>query len=456
MPLRAKRFVLAGYFITLSFVLTGCTVPVLGIQLQFPSWVPFIGGGSLSPITLEYWGLWEPNTIMQPLFENYKQNVREHVTVAYQMRDPRQHFETIRARLSTNDTPDIVRVHATWVPYLTDLLEPLPSSIMSVSEYSNTFYPVVSKDLVINNNVYGMPLGLDGLALVYNADMLARAGYDAPPANWDDFEAFVGPLNIRNAQRQLIQGAVAMGYAQNVDHFSDLLGVMLAQNGVIFSDADGKVAFNTMLSADGNSNLGADALDFYVKFARTVNSYDPAWEGGSTRAFLEGKVAMIFVPSFRLIDILNANPQFTVKVAPMPQLGGRDVDVNWATYWVEVVPKNGSNPEESWKLLKHLTEQETLAEFYRTASAVRGFGEPYPRPDMANALSGDPRIGVYVSQFPTAISWPFADATHDEILNDAIIEALRSAVSAGQQGRSREGLNAAASTTTRILTDLDT
>src|SRR5690606_13096251 len=130
--------------------------------------------------------------------ENYKQNVREHVTVAYQMRDPRQHFETIRARLSTNDTPDIVRVHATWVPYLTDLLEPLPSSIMSVSEYSNTFYPVVSKDLVINNNVYGMPLGLDGLALVYNADMLARAGYDAPPANWDDFEAFVGPLNIRN------------------------------------------------------------------------------------------------------------------------------------------------------------------------------------------------------------------------------------------------------------------
>jgi len=455
MSLRAKRFILYGYFVTLSFVLTGCTVPVLGIQLQFPSWVPFIGGGSLSPITLDYWGLWEPNTVMQPLFDNYK-NVRDHVTVAYQMRDPRQHFETVRARLSTTDPPDIVRVHATWVPFLTDLLEPLPQNIMSSTEFTNTFYPVVSQNLIIENKVYGMPLGMDGLALVYNADILARAGYDAPPTNWDEFEAFVAPLNIRNPQRQLIQGAAAMGHAQNIDHFSDLLGVMLAQNGVSFYDADGNVAFHSSRSPDGSSNLGADALTFYAKFARTVDSYDPNWEGGSTTAFIEGKVAMIFIPSFRLIDILNANPQFTVKVAPLPQLANRETDVNWATYWVEVVPKNGSNPEESWRLLKHLTEKETLADFYRITSEVRGFGELYPRPDMASALTGDPRVGVYVAQFPTAISWPFADATHDELLNDAIIEGLRGAVSASHRGQAGDGLNTAARTATNTLTNLGT
>lgn len=453
MSLRAKRFILTGYFIVLSLVLTGCTVPVLGIQLQFPSWVPFIGGGSLSPLTLEYWGLWEPNTVMQPLFDNYK-NVRDHVTVAYQMRDPRQHFETVRARLSTTDTPDIVRVHATWVPYLTHLLEPLPKNIMSASEFSNTFYPVVSKDLTIGGEIYGMPLALDSLALVYNADMLARAGYDAPPTDWDNFEAFVPPLNIRNPQRQLIQGAAAMGYAQNIDHFSDLLGVMFAQNGVVFSDEEGNVTFHSTPSADGSANLGEDVLRFYTKFAQAVDSYNPSWEEGSTKAFIEGKVAMIFVPSFRLIDILNANPQFTVKVAPMPQLGGRTVDVNWATYWVEVVPKNGTNPEESWRLLKYLTEKETLAEFNKSASALRGFGAPYPRPDMADALTGDPRVGVYVAQFPTAISWPFADATHDELLNDAIIEGLRGAVNTGRQGNPREGLNSAANTASRTLTNL--
>lgn len=454
MTSQAKRTLLATYFVVLSFALTGCTVPIIGIEIQFPEWVPFIGGGSRKPITLEYWGLWEPNTIMQPLFETYKQTQREHVSVAYQMRDPRQHFATVRSRLATANPPDIVRVHATWIPFLTDLLAPLPADIMTTSEFSSRFYPVVTKDLVIGGSAYGMPLGLDSLALVYNEDLLAQAGYSEPPVNWDDFEEFVKPLNKKNNQGQLIQGAIAMGYAENVDNFSDLLGLMFAQNGVQFVDAEGEIAFNTTTSPDGRSNLGRDVLNYYIKYSSAVDSFEPTWEGGSTQAFIEGKVAMLFIPSYRLLEILNADPPFSVKVAPAPQLSGRTADVNWATYWVEVVPKNGSDPEESWRLLKHMTEQDTLAEFYKTAASVRGFGEPYPRPDMAGALSNDPRLGPYVRQFPTATSWMFAGATYDEVLNDVAVSGLSTAVRSAQQGDAQKGLDEAAFLVKQALTQL--
>lgn len=434
-----KRTVIAAYFVVLSFILTGCTVPILGVEISFPEWLPFIGGESRSPVTLSYWGLWEPVSVMQPVFDSYK-NQRAFVSVDYQLRDPRQHFETVLSRLSVGNPPDIIRVHSTWLPYLKDGLEPLPDDVMSLTDFVNSVYPVVSEDVIIDGQVYGVPLGIDGLALVYNDNLFRQAGLPGPPSDWDTFREYAKLLTKKNNRGEIIQGGAAMGYADQIEFFSDILGLMFAQSGVGFMNNQGVLSFHNTLSNDGR-NLGGEAMRFYTKFSTTEQTYNANWNN-SSEAFLEGKVGMVFIPSYRLNDILNSNPPFSVKVAPVPQFPVSEIgERNWANYWVEVVPKAGQRPREAWRLLIHMMNKDGLATLYRNQSDLRGFGEIYPRPDLAQTLANDARVGPYAEQGATYTSWPFADRTHDALLNDKIIEVLAEVVEKTRQNE--EGANGA-------------
>lgn len=443
---------MTAYIGFVSFALSGCTIPIIGAEVTLPDWFPFFSESSQEPITLRYWGLWEPNTVVQPIFDTYQQNVRSYVSVDYEVRDPRQHFESVRAQLSTDSPPDIIRVHATWVPFLKDLLAPMPSDFMTTETFSETFYPVVSEDLVVDDAIYGMPLGIDGLSLVYNAEILASLGLTEPPSDWDTFLEVAPRLTKTNSSGSVIVGGAGVGLAKNIDHFSDILGLMFAQSYVNFHDSSGAVNFHKSLAPDGR-NLGVEALRFYAKFGtQTSKTYGTNMEA-STQAFIKGNVAMVFVPSWRLGSILAAQPTFTVKVAPVPQLIGSSGDVGWATYWVEVVPQKSKHSREAWRLLQHMAEKDSLVAMYRQASAERGFGEPYPRVDLADTLLSDQYVGPYISQAPAYTSWLFADATHDILLNDRIIDVLSVAVekAVSNSGSAGGALNDAAFETEKIL-----
>src|SRR5690606_33564783 len=84
----------------------------------------FLGGekvNSSKPVTLTYWGLWESETIMEPLINQYEQD-NPHVTINYEQRPIEQHYSTVKSRISqpsaSGNAPDIVRVHNSWVPVL--------------------------------------------------------------------------------------------------------------------------------------------------------------------------------------------------------------------------------------------------------------------------------------------------------------------------------------------------
>lgn len=406
-------------------------------QLALPQ-LPFIGKGQPQPITLNYWGLWEKNEVLQGMIDEY-QRAHPGITINYTLRDPKDHFQTVRSRLTSNSPPDIVRVHVSWVPFLIKNLAPLPKEVMEVSVYEDTFYPINKKMAFSDNRYHALPLEVDGLALIYNADLFAQAGLNEPPATWDKFREDARLLTKKDGQGNLLQAGAALGWAKNVDHFSDILGLMFAQNGVTFEDALGKVKFHQSFSPDGR-NLAAEALTFYSLFASSEKSWDPTWEN-STLAFANGKVAMILVPSFQIFNILNHKPNLNLKVAPAPQLPGTSTSsaVNWGSFWVEVVPKKSPNAREAWRFLKFLTEKETLTTFYRTASQLRAFGEPYSRMDLAETLSGDQYTAAYANQGKTYTTWYLNDATYDILLNDKIIAIFKEAVDKVAQGAGAEG-----------------
>ncbi len=379
----------------------------------------FLGGGKSKNITLTYWGLWEDREIMAPLIATYQQK-HPNVHIDYQKMSPQDYREKLLARSKNSQGPDIFRFHNTWLPEIKEIVASLPSTIMSSAEFEKTFYKIHSSDLKIGNFYYGLPLEIDGLVLIYNDDLFKKIGITTAPTNWDEMTDVINKFS--SAQDRLgnpITPAIAMGTSSNVDHFSDIFGLLLVQNGGSIKKLDAPEA--------------AGALESYRKFAEAPNKIWNETLPPSTTAFIQEKVAMIIAPSWEVLVIKSANPDIKLKVTTIPAVPGAK-PISLASYWIEGVSRFSQKQSESWKFLQFLTQKENLAKLYELEAKTRLFGEPYSRVDMAPLLSQNEFIGPVIKQADSYVSMPVVSRTYDNGLNDEIITYIQNAINQSVQG----------------------
>lgn len=409
---KAKYFAMAGGVIFFIIVLVG-------------AFFLLKGGGKPAPkqdIKLTYWGLWEDAETVNPVIKAYEQK-NPGITITYEKMDPAQYRDKLTTRSPNNAGPDIFRFHNTWLPEIRDIVSPLPAQVMTNAEYEKTFYPIAQKDLKIGQSYYGLPLYIDGLVLVYNESLFKRAGISTAPNNWDELIDDAGKVQVQDKDGHLMTAGIAIGAASNVDHFSDIFGLMLLLNGGQITQLDAKEA--------------AGALEAFRRFAEKPNSVWSEEMPQSTDAFIQEKVAMIIVPSWELLTIHAKNPDLKMKVVPIPSPpGGKRLSL--ASYWAEGVNKYGKNQLEAWKFLKYLTEKDTLTKMYEAESANRIFGEPYSRVDMGSLLIQNEYTGAVIKQAQDDVyySLPLSSATYDNGLNDGMITYIQNAINASIQGTS--------------------
>lgn len=348
-------------------------------------------------ITLTYWGLWEEAPIIEGVIADYEAQ-NEGVNINYIKQAKEDYRERLVNGLAKGAGPDIFRYHNTWVPMLSSELSVLPAEVMDAGTYQQTFYPVASQTLRSGANIVGIPLMFDGLALYINEDLFAAAGA-TPPKTWDELRSLASRLTVKDEQGNIQQAGVALGRTENVDHWQDILALMMLQNGVDLANPMGQLA--------------EDALTFFTVFATTDRVWDETLPP-STQAFSAGKLAMYFGPSWRAHEIKKASPQLRFKILPVPQLpASENQEVTWASFWAEGVWSRSEHKKEAWEFLKYLSTKTVLQKMYQEASKMRLFGEPYPRPDMAQLLENDPLVGAYIKQAPTARSWYLTSRTFD-------------------------------------------
>lgn len=364
-------------------------------------------------ITLEYWDLWSTQTAVDTVINDYKK-IKPNVTISYKKRTPQQYRETVENQINSEKGPDIFTFHSTWTPMLKEELDAVSSDVISQSDFKNNFYPVVFADLRVNGKFVGVPLEYDGLALYYNEDIFKAAGITKPPATWTEFAQTAAKLTVKDSAGNIRTAGAALGTASNVDHFSDILGMMILQNGGDLRSPTDKQS--------------ADALQYFANFAQGPNRVWDETMPKSTIAFAGNNLAMYFGPSWRAIEFKNANPLLKFKAAPVPQLEGNKVA--WASYWAEGVSAKSVNKKEAWEFIKYLQSDEVLIKLYNESAKSPGrfFGEPYPKVSLATKLASDPIVGAYISQAPYARSFPMASRTFDNGLNDQIIKAYEDAI----------------------------
>jgi len=375
---------------------------------------------STQTITLTYYGLWEPSSVMKPVIDEFEKE-NPTIKISYQLQSSQDYQDRTKTALESQNSPDIVRLHSSWLPILAKDLFPAPANSVSATEITTNFYPIVAKTLVAGTEVYGVPMTMEGLALYVNTAMFQQKSLSLPQS-WEDVVNDAKLIKeVDPLTGKLTRAGIALGNTTNVDSWPDIVSLMLLQAGVKLTDPKGPEVLAT--------------LQYYTDFINKNHVWDDTLPPSVT-AFANEKVAMVIAPSYRAVDIKAINPSLAWQTIPVPQLPDSDT-VNWATYWFEGVSKNSKHPQEAWKFLSFLASAKAQQILFDSATTDREFPQPPANKADASAAQSNAVIAPYITSMDTARTFYTAGDTHDSptALNSRLIKYLEDAVNAVSQNQ---------------------
>jgi ABC-type glycerol-3-phosphate transport system substrate-binding protein len=416
---------------------------------------------------LEIWGTFDNSYAYNESLAAYDTVNKNVISTAYQKHTLESYKTDLLSALAAGTGPDVFMIHNSWMPDFIDKIVPAPEYMMTERDFRENFVDVVADDLVVDGQIYGVALSVDSLGLYYNKDIFNSAGITRPPQTWEDFNDVVQKLSQIDEYGNITQSAAAMGTAFNINRSSDLLSVLMIQNGAEMSlrKNDGTTAMSFGESVQGSGIVpGEYALEYYTDFA-SVASPLYTWnknQNYSIDDFFQGKTAMMINYSYHYDTIKAKNAKLNFAVADLPQISMDTVgdQANYANYWVFVVAKNKqptqSNDEnavqvtnemrihESWQLLTALSFPSTNGvtitnyvngeslvypvKFDLTEKYLEQTGKPAARRDLIDMQINDVRLGAFARGNLIAKTW----WRHDADAIDAIFADMIDNVNTGE------------------------
>lgn len=374
-------------------------------------------------VVLEFWGVYDEPTLYSGFIEAYSKE-NKHVTIKYQKKSFDTYEKDLVDALAAGQGPDIWIIHNTWLPKHKDKISPVPQTeeFTSLKIFENTFIDVVYQDFVDDNEIYAIPLYVDTLALYYNKDLLNSAGIPSPPATWTEFLTDVELLTQRDQWGNIQKSGVAMGTAENINRSTDVLTLLLLQTGAEMTDEKHvQATFHQSTYLEGKPfSPGKEALRFYTDFSNpTKRVY--CWNKQmpySIDAFYQGKTAMMINYSHHIETIRSKVPYLNFAIAPVPQIEGRDFDINYPNYWALTVSKGSKASEEAWRFILFLRQKENARQYVELAK------KPTSRRDLVEWQREDADLGVFADQALSARSWYQADSQAIEKIFANMVESI--------------------------------
>jgi len=385
----------------------------------------------MTPITLNYWRVWDGPDDFAPLIQAYNQ-LHPFITINYRKLTFDEYEQALLDALAEDRGPDIFSIQNTWVQKYKTKIAPLPESISMVypvtkgtlkkevipelrttksvtaADIKNNFIDTVYSDVVLSDagqsKVYALPLSVDTLAMFYNKDLLNNAGIAQLPAYWNkDFQQAVKKLTKQDLKGDLIQSGVALGGSSNIERSADVLAALMMQNGAIMMDGN-TVSFNMIppIFRERGYNPGMEAVRFYSDFAnpsKEVYSWNSELDN-SLKRFIDGKLGIFFGYSYHLPIIQAQAPKLNMGIAKFPQIEGNPNEANVANYWVETVSAKSKYKNEAWDFIQFMTTK---------PDQVKKYLEKTKHPTALRALIDEQLanddLKVFASQLLIAKSW---------------------------------------------------
>ncbi|MBI4652933.1 extracellular solute-binding protein [Candidatus Kuenenbacteria bacterium] len=407
---------------------------------------------AMKPVEINYWRVLDNKTDSQDDFvdiiKNYKA-IHPNITINYKELRYEEYEEELLNGWAEDRGPDIFSIHNTWVGKYKNKILPMPKELLipqtiitgtfkkepkiimqpkatpSLKILKDKFVDVVYKDAIREEQVYGLPLSIDSLALYYNKNILNNARIPLPPATWTEFIEMIPKTTIVDKEENIIQAGAALGTAKNIANASDILSLLMMQNGTQMIDEGNRATFNRASQAQEAVAPGEQALIFYTDFANpTKETY--TWSDQMPEAFdsfIQGKLAFYFGYLGDLYLIQNQAPKLNFSIAPMLQIEGNP-EINYANYWIETVSKKTKYSNEAWDFVLFATQEEQ-AKLYLEKNK-----KPTALRNLIKKQEEDYDLSIFAKQVLTAQSWYRGNGGDfaKKIFNELIDETLKGGV----------------------------
>lgn len=403
---------------------------------------------SPEPITLTFYGLFDSEEVYAPMIQEFK-TANPLVSIVYKkFTDPEDYLNLIVNELAEGEGPDVFMMHNTWFPRHYKKLSPAPNTVVDADTFRSLFVEVTGEELVIPDEagieqVWGLPLYVDTLALYYNKDHFeeAKPSTGKPSETWEGIKADVQLLNREDKSFERFErSGIAMGRSDNILRAFDIMMMLMLQTKAEFYSSD-----LTEVMFDSSEEV-VEAFELYASFALpsqpnySWNAYlaDPNSAEKEVTTFASGKTSMILGYSYTYEDIVN-------EIASLERSGENAIDINdiavqavpqimdptasavtreaYGSYFVPVVSRTSQHVDEAWSFLVTMVSDANLSSYYETThrpSALRS---------LITEQTTHPIYGVFASQVGYAASIPMVDpAAYEELFLSAIDSLIDTAL----------------------------
>jgi multiple sugar transport system substrate-binding protein len=272
--------------------------------------------------------------------------------------------------------PDLLRADIAWVSELAKLglLDRLDTSMPDFQSYADRVFPGTLATNKYRDGYYGLPLDTNTRVLMYNAEVLAKAGVSKPPTTFAEMTALGDKLAATKLQAF---------YEGGLGGWQILPWIWSAGGDITDANYTKATAIST-----ARSRWPAWSCSQPVRQearSRTTSPEPPAAFPGDEGLAATGRYATILDGPWMYPIFAGNHPTFTVQVAPVPAgpggsisvVGGEDV----------VVFKNSKNKALALEFTRYLLSAEAQTAFAKAGHVVHDpiIRRSTPRSDRCTA-----------------------------------------------------------------------
>ena len=218
------------------------------------------------------------------------------------------HEGEIKTRLASGNIPDIWMTHGWSVGRYGDFLLPLENEAWA-ADLNPALEPVMISD---EGHLYAFPIDLDIAGILYNADVLAEAGYSAADIQtWDDFMAAADAVAALGKTPIYNAGKDRWPTGLYIDWIAP--GAMSDEN------------YDAFLAGEFQAEEYRQALEMVAAF-RDAGYFNPDYSSATSDdislALAQGDTAFSFLMNFVAVSGYSYNPDANIGFMPVPAMNG--------------------------------------------------------------------------------------------------------------------------------------
>jgi multiple sugar transport system substrate-binding protein len=288
-------------------------------------------------------------------------------------------------------TPDLCQLGNTWIPQFAalDAIDRLDGRVAASATMARAdYFPGIWDSNRLDGALYGIPWYVDTRLLFYRKDLLAEAGFNAPPATWAEWSRMLAALKARS-------GPQRFGVLLPVNEFEPLLVLALQQDAPLLRDGG---RYGNFRGPAFRRTLQYYLDMFHQQWAPSLsnNQISNVWD-----EFGRGYFTFYISGPWNIGEFkrrLPAAQQGNWMTAPMPGPDGPGASTAGGSSLV--VFKRSTHKEAAWQLIEYLSQPAVQRQFNQLT------GNLPPRRSAWDTLAGDVYARAFRDQLERAKSPP--------------------------------------------------